>query len=214
MSNLIIFGGTFDPIHNGHINTAINIQQYFHFERFIFLPCKVPLLKDNAQASPTQRLEMLTLALREYNNSALHFEIDTREINRKTPSYMVTTLEDYRHELGNTIAISLLMGIDTFVTLPRWHQWERLLQLANILIMARPGYQLKSQLMRELLNEKETQEAALIQTVANGLIYQFNAGAYNLSSTVIRAQIRQGNLLNANLPTAVKQYIKKNRIYQ
>ncbi|WP_131781740.1 nicotinate-nucleotide adenylyltransferase [Legionella gresilensis] len=214
MSNLIIFGGTFDPIHNGHINTAINVQSFFHFDRFIFLPCKVPVLKNNAQASTTQRLEMLKLAIKESNKSDLNFEIDTREINRETPSYMVTTLEDYRSELGNTIAISLLMGVDAFATLPQWHQWERLLQLANILVISRPDYQLKSQLIRDLLKERETQKAEYMQKRAHGLIYQFNAGLYNLSSTTVRAQIKNDNLITADLPTSVIQYIKKNRIYQ
>ncbi|STX51263.1 nicotinate-nucleotide adenylyltransferase [Legionella busanensis] len=214
MSNLIIFGGTFDPIHNGHINTAINVQNYFHFDRFIFLPCKVPVLKDNAQASTTQRLEMLRLAIEETNKSELHFEIDTREINRETPSYMVTTLEDYRAELGNTIAISLLLGIDAFATLPQWYQWGRLLQLANILVISRPGYQLKSQCLRDLLNEQETYKAKHIQKRAHGLIYQFNAGLYNLSSTAVRAKIKHDDSINSDLPISVGQYIKKNQVYR
>ncbi|WP_419420998.1 nicotinate-nucleotide adenylyltransferase [Legionella sp. D16C41] len=214
MANLVIFGGTFDPVHNGHLKVAIKVQQHFHFERFIFLPCKIPVLKNNALATPSQRLDMLKLALKDFNQSDYHFEIDEREINRPAPSYMVTTLEDYRSQLGSSIAISLLMGIDAFTTLPNWYHWEKLLQLANIIVIARPGYLLESTLLRNLLKDKETHDAKLIQTTTHGLIYQFNAGLYDLSSTLIRNQLKQGELKVADLPSSVIQYIKNNQLYQ
>ncbi|STX29031.1 nicotinate-nucleotide adenylyltransferase NadD [Legionella beliardensis] len=212
MPNLIIFGGTFDPIHNGHLNTAINVQQFFHFERFIFLPCKVPILKNKALATTTQRLDMLKLALKEQDQTA-NFAIDTREITRTSPSYMVTTLEDYRRELGQTLAISLLIGVDSFATLTKWYQWERLLHLANLVVIDRPGYHIESQVLLNLLKNHETSEVQQIKNVPNGLIFKFNAGLYDLSSTAIRSQIQQGYLLNADVPKSVANYIKEHQIY-
>ena len=212
MPNLIIFGGTFDPIHSGHLNTAIHVQQYFHFERFIFLPCKIPILKNKALATTTQRLDMLKLALKEQDQTA-NFEIDTREIIRTSPSYMVTTLEDYRREFGQTLAISLLIGIDSFATLTKWYQWEKLLHLVNMVVIDRPGYHIESQALLNLLNNHETTEVKKIKTVPNGLIFKFNAGLYDLSSTAIRSQIQQGYLLNADVPKSVANYIKEHQIY-
>lgn len=132
-NNLIIFGGTFDPPHLGHLNTALAVQKHMQFERFLFLPCKFPVLKKNTTASSEQRIQMLELMLLSYPE----FEIDLREIQRPTPSFMVDTLQSFRDDLGNEISITLLLGMDAFLQLPQWHAWEKILELCHLLVMKR-----------------------------------------------------------------------------
>lgn len=216
MHNILIFGGTFDPIHNGHINVAIAVQKHFDFERFIFLPCKTPVLKNNSQASAKQRLDMLHLVLQEH--PSCHFEIDPREINRESPSYMVTTLEDYRFDSENDLSITLLIGRDTFEDLPRWYNWKKLLLLANLLVIDRPGSgntgnAIFSSTLLKLMVKHETRDSKKLKKNTHGVIYRFNAGMFDYSSTSIRLQLGDKQATNLPLPTSVENYIKYCKLY-
>lgn len=214
MNNLVIFGGTFDPIHNGHINTACAVQAFFHFDEFRFLPCKLPLLKPEAHANAQHRLAMLKVALSEQPKSC-HFRIDSREIDRHSPSYMVTTLEDIRSECGNALPISLMIGIDGFSQLPKWHQWEKLTDLTNFLVIERSGFQYDSMPLqvRQLLKRHEAMQPDKLLTTAHGLIFRFNAGKYDISSTIIRNKLSNLKETGEQLPAAVLDYIKKHQLY-
>jgi len=214
LRNCIIYGGTFDPIHNGHIQTAINVQNHFNFDRFIFLPCKTPLLKNNAIAITKQRIDMLELALA-FQDNHKHFISDLSEINRDSPSYMVDSLQHFRQQFGANVAITLLMGIDTFNQLPKWHAWQQLLNLANLLVIKRAGFdetQL-SDLVKELLVNYETFDDKAICKQAHGLIYSYDAGSFNISSSWIRQQFKAGKNLKGYLPDSVLQYIQQNSLY-
>ncbi|ASQ45765.1 nicotinate-nucleotide adenylyltransferase [Legionella clemsonensis] len=213
MDNLIIYGGTFDPVHKGHLNIAENIQHHFHFDQFIFLPCKTPVLKDKAMATATQRVEMLTLALKNHNKS---FTLDLSEINRGSPSYMVSTLTHFRRRFGENVAITLLMGLDTFRQLPQWYQWEKLLSLANLLIVKRPGLSdinLSEELIQLLLTHEVPHNNA-IKTHPYGLIYRYDAGDFNISSTWLRQQLERNEDVSDYIPESVLNYIQKNNLYK
>lgn len=214
MPSLAIYGGTFDPIHNGHLKTAINIQNHFHFDRFLFVPCKVPVLKNKAHALTSQRLDMLRLALSEQKKE-LHFELDLIEINRKGPSYMFDTLTTYRETLGESFAITLIIGQDSFNQLPHWHSWEALINKANILVINRPGVNPEpdSKALDELLKNHETHEFEKIKEQASGLIYRYHAGDFNISSTDIRHAIRSRQDLDDYLPSSVADYIDAHQMY-
>ncbi|WP_058522725.1 nicotinate-nucleotide adenylyltransferase [Legionella birminghamensis] len=209
MDNLLIFGGTFDPIHQGHLNVAENIQKHFRFQRFIFLPCKLPVHKEKATANSTQRIEMLKLALADY--PGCRFEIDDCEIRRQSPSYMVTTLESYRKDLGMDISITLLMGMDSFYQLPLWHRWTRILELANLLVIKRPDISLPVEdNVLETLSGHVTDREEDLKNNAQGIIYFFDAGSYPISST----EIRRNSLQNSEaIPEAVLMYITENKLY-
>lgn len=211
MPDILIFGGTFDPVHNGHIEVAVAVQNHCHFDRFIFLPCKVPVLKNNAHASPQQRLDMLHLALQDY--SGFKFEIDEREIARDSPSYMVTTLEDYRLESGQDTAITLLMGRDSFAELPHWYNWEKLLLLCNILVIDRPGDINFPDPVCHLLNQHETCNLSDLKTQPHGKIYRFNAGHFDYSSTSIRQLLLKNKTNQLPLPASVTQFINQFNLY-
>ena len=211
MQNLILFGGSFDPVHYGHLRTALAVQQHFHFQRFVFLPCKSPVLKAITKASSQQRVDMLNLAIKPYHD----FSIDLREIQRDGPSYMVDTLASFRQELGNATSITLLLGRDAYFQLPKWHKWEMLLQLSNLLIMERP--ESKSNLPKDLtVLEKQhlTYNETELFDIPCGKILHYHAGIYEISSTWIREQLKKGADVGEYLPPSIYQYIKDQELYQ
>lgn len=211
MRNLLLFGGTFDPIHNAHLNVAINVQNHFNFDRFVFLPCKIPVLKNKSIASSTDRLAMLELALKEYPHK--NFEVDTREINRASPSYMITTLEDYRNEIGESLPIILLIGEDTFEKLSYWHRWQELLSMASILLINRSGTPLKPDAaLKELLLAHETDDEQELIRHPYGVIFRFDAGLYDLSSTAVRQQLKENHACE-QIPLGVANYIRQRKLY-
>ena len=218
MKNIIIYGGTFDPPHYGHLNTARAVQNNFHFDRFVFLPCKTPVLKDVAVASSAQRVSMLKLALEDYPE----FEIDLREITRSTPSFMVETLESFHQSLDQNTAVTLCLGSDAFMQLPQWHSWQKILELSNILVIKRaqnPFLQTddsaatSTETIKTLLLNHETFDKNTLLTQPFGKIYRFDAGQYLVSSSWLRQQLKAGNNIDTYLPKKVYLYIKAQALY-
>lgn len=211
MHNLIVYGGSFDPLHLGHLNTALAVQNEFQFERFLFLPCKTPVLKEASVASTEQRVEMLKRALGPHPD----FEIDLREIKRNTPSFMVNTLESLREEFGVDTAITLLIGMDAFIQLPQWYNWGKILQLSHLLVIKRPTItenQIPA-ILQKLLSTHETSKKNDLLTKSYGKILRYDAGEYDISSTWLREQIKQGKNIKDCLPEAVYRYIKEHDLY-
>ncbi len=211
IKHVLIYGGSFDPIHNGHLNTALAVEEYFKFEQFIFLPAKQSVLKEKHQSTSEQRLAMLKLALAPYPV----FSIDTREIERDTPSYMVETLKSIRQEVGPQTALVLLMAIDTFLKLEQWYHWQQVLTLSHLLIVNRD--ELSLQHVPESLNDwvetHRTQDKEQILNTPAGKVYSFDAGCYPISSTAIRAQAKYITDLSQNVPSSVARYIKEHQLY-
>ena len=209
--HLVIFGGTFDPPHIGHIHTALAVQAHIPFARFIFLPCKTPVLKDNSVATPSQRVQMLTLALAPYST----FSVDQREILRDTPSFMIDTLKSFREEFGEQIPITLLLGMDAFLALPQWHDWQHLLAHCHLLVMQRQEAmptKIPKELMT-LLQQHEVRNKMDLLSKPFGRIYQFDAGDYPISSRVLREKMKAGEDVRAFLPSSVYHYAVLNKIY-
>lgn len=213
--HIALFGGTFCPVHNGHIGVALFLQKHFHFDQFLFLPNKAPTLDKTATATLEQRLAMLELALAPYPI----FKIDRRELNRNTPSYMVKTLESLRDELNDEkAAISLIIGMDSFQQFHRWHQWQKIFTLCNLIVLERPDeiQTRPPEPLRKLLSKGEieqiTDPTTLSSTKRRGFYY-CNAGAYPISSSMIRKLIQSGKDTSSFLPSKVLHYIKDNHLF-
>ncbi|HAT7833764.1 TPA: nicotinate-nucleotide adenylyltransferase [Legionella pneumophila] len=211
MHSIAIFGGTFDPVHNGHIKTSLAIQANFSFDSYYFLPCKSPAIKPPSFASSEQRVEMLKLALKPYPD----FKIDTRELDRDTPSYMVYTLQSFRQEYTDS-SLTLIIGYDGLLTLPQWYQWEKIISLANLLVINREEFfqQPVPKSVQTLLNQYRNDDKNILLNHHAGSICLYNAGHYDISSTKIREQLKQHKDVKNNLPDLVYDYIKKQGLYQ
>src|SRR5690606_16625703 len=123
-----IYGGTFDPVHYGHLRTALEVKEAAGMGEIRFIPCRLPPHRTEPEAGPALRLKMLELAL---HDAEPGFRIDTRELDRPGPSYMVETLASIRTEIG-TRPLCLIAGLDAFHGFPRWHRWRELFDLAHI----------------------------------------------------------------------------------
>jgi nicotinate-nucleotide adenylyltransferase len=130
-----VYGGTFNPVHYGHLRTALEVKELFELEQLRLIPCRVPPHRDEPEVPAHIRLQMLEAAV----SGTPGFSVDRRELDRAGPSYMVDTLHSLRSEIGN-MPLLLFIGADAFGGLERWHQWQRLFDYAHIVVMTRPGY--------------------------------------------------------------------------
>lgn len=209
MYSIAIFGGTFDPIHNGHIQTSLTIQNEFQFNSYRFIPCKLPTIKPASTATVEQRIDMLKLALANYNQ----FEIDLREINRDTPSYMVETLQSLRTEYQDA-SITLVLGYDAFISLPKWYQWQDIMKLANLLVINRDAVNVEMpESLKIVLQNHQVNDKIFLLNQKAGSIYQFNAGNHPISSTQIRKELKMHLIIDQYLPQEISDYIKQQRLY-
>lgn len=206
---LALFGGTFDPVHYGHLRCAEEARQKLGLEQLYLLPSGCPPHRDAPRASARQRLEMLHLALPEFPQ----LEIDDREIQRSGPSYMVDTLKELRSEFPRR-PLLLLIGQDAANHLHGWFDWQTLFELTHIVIMTRPGARaeyrrdLEKQIQRRLLEDKEE----LFRSKAGGVL-NLKVASIDISATTIQSIIRLGRSPNSMLPGAVMDYINENRLY-
>lgn len=216
LHNLIIFGGAFDPIHTGHLTLAKAVQEKFHFQKFIFLPSKQPVLDKNSSiASAKERMHMIQLAIADALPS-YHFEIDPQEINRETPSYSVITLQSYRKQLGINASITWLMGYDAFLQLPKWYHWSELFDLCHILIVQRPGHQIQTlpTALRMQLEQRQTSNELDLITNPFGKIFYYDAGNYPISSSQVRAALAAKQAIpKDSVPRAVLNYLLDKKLY-
>jgi nicotinate-nucleotide adenylyltransferase len=206
---LALFGGTFDPVHYGHLRCAEDARQKLDLKTLYLLPAGTPPHRPAPLATSAQRLEMLNLARREFPQ----LQIDARETRRTGPSYMVDTLKELRAEFPHR-PLLLLIGQDAANHLDRWFHWEQLFVLAHIVIMTRPdstsqyGKRLAVHIQRGLCPDKQ----ALLSTRAGGVL-QLPVTSIDVSATSIKKTIREGRSLNEMLPAAVIDYINVNRLY-
>lgn len=211
MHSIALLGGTFDPVHNGHINTSIKIQSVFNFDSYYFLPCKDPTIKAKASASAQHRVEMLKIALRDLPV----FDIDLREIKRDSPSYMVDTLHSLRAENPES-SITLIMGYDAFLGLAHWHDWEHLIKLANLLVINRNKFSGSPipEPIKKLVQQHKTDNPQALLNQKAGIIYFFDAGNYEISSTNLRTELKHHQKVNQELSEDVYKYIRQQGLYQ
>lgn len=212
-----LLGGTFDPIHYGHLRLAEEARMHFGLERIRLIPAGQPPHRAQPATTPAQRLEMVELAAA--GNPAL--EIDAAEVLSTAASYTVLTLERLRRQFGSQRPLLLILGADAFAGLDRWHRWEEIPSLCHLAIATRPGYPCQANgLPAELSPALEQlaasglchQPAALHQQPA-GLILPFPITALDISATRIRDLVGTGASVRYLLPDSVVDYIGAQQLY-
>lgn len=203
-----ILGGTFDPIHYGHLRTALDVQQYLSLDEVRFIPCGEPAHRNKPIAEPLQRLSMVRAAIAGQDK----FTADDREVRRSGPSYMVDTLSSLKNDFKSE-ALCLILGTDAFNGLEQWHQWKRLFDLANIVVMKRPtaNVELNKRLL-SLLKDRIV-DADKLKTKKNGALSFVPVTQLDISATNIRQQWQQNKDIKFLLPDSVLTLIKQQNIY-
>ena len=209
MQPIGILGGTFDPIHYGHLRPAQEVLRALGLAEMRFIPAANPPHRRAPVATAAQRLRMVELAVAGIPG----FVVDDREIERGGPSYTVLTLESLRREYGER-PLCLLMGMDAFEGIETWHQWRRLPELAHLVVMTRPGWTFPPGAAPPawVRGRIEPAPEKLAQAGAGKIFFQA-ATPQDISATQIRAALAGGEPVEGSLPSAVLEYIRAHRIY-
>jgi len=214
LAALGLFGGTFDPIHFGHLRLATELAEAFHLDQVLFIPNGLPYHRGrDAHATTEQRLTMLKLA----TQRDARFGVDDRELRREGPTYTYDTLTEIRRERGPDTPLVFLTGSDTFAKLDKWHRWTELFDLAHFAVAVRandeqwfskgPGAFPREAWPRMTLNLREMLSAPA------GKVMTFSMTPLAISSTAIRALAAEGASIRYLSPDPVVEYIRTHQLY-
>lgn len=204
-----IFGGTFDPVHYGHLRAALEARELLGLEDFRLLPAGTPPHREGTMASSQDRLNMLKLAVAAYPE----FRVDDREVRREGRSFMADTLAEIRAEAGKT-PVLLIIGQDAANELDSWHDWRSLFGLAHIVIMRRPGARPAwTGELRDRMENGLVKQAGRLHNSPSGAVLPLQITQLAISSTDIRERMRAGLSARFLMPDSVIDYIEQQQLY-
>jgi nicotinate-nucleotide adenylyltransferase len=211
---LLLLGGTFDPVHYGHLRLAADLARTLAPVEVRLVPARDPPHRGAPAASTAQRLAMLQAALARFPQLGL----DTRELGREGKSYTVLTLDALRREMPHR-PIALVLGADAFLGLPQWHRWREIFDLAHVIVVERPGVALAigdlPPQLRDEWHRRVCRDAAWRQRPAGAIVPE-HVSPQAVSSTALRAALARGDpaAVRRLLPPDVLAYIEANRLYR
>ena len=209
-----LFGGTFDPVHFGHLRLAEEAIGHLGLGGVRWIPAGQPPHRGQPQVTGAQRLEMV---LRSTAGNA-RFSVDAAEVESLAPSYTVTTLERLRRELGAAQPLVLLVGADAFAGLPTWHRWRDIFSLAHIAVSHRPGFPVAAGSLPPALAAefagRRLHDPAGLGAAPSGAIVTFTMTQLAISATQLRALFANGRSARYLLPDSVLDYINLNQLYK
>ncbi len=209
MKPLGIFGGTFDPIHYGHLRTAFEMLQALDFGDIHFVPCGDPPHRGTTYAAAGQRMRMVELAV----DGQQGFVADAREIGRGGPSYTIDTLGELRAEFPGR-SLGLIVGMDAFLGLHTWHRWQEILDLAHIVVAHRPGWKAPDMgPLGDLIAERGTHRVGDLHHALHGRVHIHAVTQLEISSTEIRELVAVGRDPRFLMPDAVRDEIENSGCY-
>ncbi|CAB1277124.1 nicotinate-nucleotide adenylyltransferase [Candidatus Nitrosacidococcus tergens] len=205
-----IFGGTFDPIHFGHLRIALELLEQTPLAEIRFILCPYPPHRQIPIVSPETRLAMLKLA----TITESRFIIDSREFNRSAPSYTFDTLISLREEIGEKTPLCLILGTDAFQGLSKWYQWKELINLTHFIVVKRPkeNLYLESEL-KCLVAGKTINDPLWLMEKPIGYILFTELTQLDISASQIRNLIKKGKNPRYLLPNSVWEYIQQRKLY-
>lgn len=199
-----ILGGTFDPIHLGHIYIALAVLEKLKLQEIKFLPCYQPVHRNLPSASPKDRVAMINIGIKDYNS----FTVDEREFRRGGPSYMIDTLISLRNEYPTT-PLCLILGMDAYSNIQTWKRWQELLEYAHFIVVTRPCLHPSVQALKPF----ETSEKAKLFEQLSGSILFLDIKPCDITATEIRRRIKEKQEVTPLLPPGVYDYILEHRLY-
>jgi nicotinate-nucleotide adenylyltransferase len=210
-----LLGGTFDPIHFGHLRMAEELAEVLGLDEVRFMPTGTPPHRVQPRARAADRLEMVRLAIA----GNRRFVLDEHEIHKTQPCYMVDTLATLRAEVGDAVPIVMFLGGDAFAGLSTWHEWRRLFELAHLAVAHRPGdggEKWQSKLPDELADEfaaRHAPDSGMLRASPAGQVYLNTITQLDISASRIRGLLAAELAPRYLLPDSVLGYIDRNRLY-
>lgn len=213
-SPLGIFGGTFDPVHLGHLRLAEEAREFFGLGEVVWVPAGQPPHRAAPRTAPEHRLEMVRLAVA----GNPRFSVDASEVEASGPSYTVHTLIHLRQKFGKTRSFVLLLGVDAFADLSGWHRWQEIFELTHVGVLLRPGFSLQPHQFPEPLarefDQRCIQEPGRLMNQPAGFIVPLTMTQLDISATGIRAMLNQNKSPCYLLPDSVLDYIHQHQLYE
>jgi nicotinate-nucleotide adenylyltransferase len=207
---IAILGGTFNPIHNGHLRSALELRQRLQLAEVRLMPAAVPPHRAAPTCPAPMRVEMVRQAVADEAG----LSCDPRELERAGPSYSIDSLAEIRAELGASASISLVMGADAVASLDDWHRWRELTDFAHVIVIARPGWEIPRRgSVAEWLQQRLTEAVTTLQHEPCGGVYIESLTPLAISSTEIRRQIAAGESPRYLLPDVVWRTIQSAGLY-
>ncbi len=205
-----ILGGTFNPVHYGHLRSSLELVERLQLQQLRLMPCAEPPHREAPSCSAAHRAAMVKLAVAGEPRLAC----DARELQRSGKSYTIDSLQELRAELGAGQSLCLVMGCDAVLGITGWHRWQELLDWAHIVVIARPGWNLPgSGVVADWLgNHRLESSQALQQRSAGGIIIE-ELRPLAISSTEIRGLMQEGQSARYLLPEPVLDYIQMHSLY-
>ncbi|MDD1977853.1 MULTISPECIES: nicotinate-nucleotide adenylyltransferase [Pseudomonas] len=205
-----VLGGTFDPIHIGHLRSALEVAEVLALDELRLMPNARPPHRDTPQVSAQDRLAMVRCAV----EGVPTLSVDARELARETPSYTIETLELMRAEMAASEQLFLLLGWDAFCGLPSWHRWEELLQHCHILVLQRPDADVEPpDALRNLLAARSVSDPQALIGPAGHIAFVWQT-PLAVSATQIRQLLASGKSVRFLVPDAVLAYIDAHNLYR
>lgn len=210
MSRIGVFGGTFDPIHLGHLRPALELRGVLGLDELLFVPCRTPPHRTHPRAAAEVRGEMVARAIAEVPGLTL----DRRELDRAGPSYTVDTLAELRRQRPG-VQLFLLLGMDAFLGLGGWREPERLFELAHVAVAHRPGWRLGENAgPAELIRGRVCSDPAELAGVAAGRIAFIEVTQLEISATAVRVLASAGGDIRYLVPEVVREFIEETGCYR
>lgn len=210
------FGGTFNPVHSGHLRAAEIVQRRFLLDKILFIPSYIPPHKDTAEiASPFHRLKMVEVALRGFS----HYVPCSMEIDAKERSYSIITIKKIK-KIHPKSWIFFILGIDSFLEVDTWKDYEQVLEQCFFVVISRPGYHLNEAekilkgKYREKMHELSKSEAIKDELLFSFRIFLLPIDALDVASTEIRGRVKRGNSIKGMVSEGVEAHIRENRLYK
>lgn len=209
IKNIGILGGTFNPVHFGHLRTALSAQQDFSLDEVRLIPCNHPVHKKEPEVAVRHRIAMLHKAVK----AEKRLVVDVRELIRPGPSYMIETLESLRAEYQND-RLFLLLGADAFNKLEDWKDWQKIFELAHIIVITRPGWEINpSALIIEYCEHSSVSCFSDMCKSQNGNVLTYSFIPLMIASSEIRKLLKEKKSVRDFMPNKVIKYIKKHQLY-
>lgn len=205
-----VLGGMFDPVHFGHLRSAVELREDLDLDQVRLIPCARPPHRPASHATAEQRRAMLELAIA----GEPGLMVDDREMTRSMPSYSVDTLASLRQEMP-AIPLCLVVGMDAFLGLPTWHRWRELFDLAHVVVLERPGREERiGDALRGELEARRTARPEDLRRAVCGHMLLHRVTQLPISSTALRESLARGRSVRYLLPDVVNRYIQAHDLYR
>ncbi|MEZ5573404.1 MAG: nicotinate-nucleotide adenylyltransferase [Halioglobus sp.] len=206
-----VFGGTFDPVHYGHLRSAVELVERLQLKQLRLMPSAQPPHRDTPRCSAAHRAAMVELAV----EGEPRLVCDQRELRRSGKSYTIDSLIELRSELGPQIGLCMVLGCDAIQEIPQWHRWQELLDWAHIVVLARPGWTLpRSGAVAQWVRTHRVADTSMLRQKSAGFLALLELRPLAIASTEIREILSTGRSARYLLPQSVLDYIQMHELYR